>query len=452
VNDDNLIRTNISQQDNYLKVTAPDGATRYVWISNPDEKCSSGHPSIEELPVKDSPYLLPLDIAKGYNKQFWITVKVPDNASPGNYKGLIRLKTPKEMLMEIEFTLTVLPFKLDPPCCTSSIYYSGKLDKKGNGSLSSELKNELQLRKDFENMAEHGISNPVCYQPYDELLLKKYLDIKRDSGLIMSPFYYLEMGIYGELVNFNPSEVSSLEERVKKIIGLGKAYGMSEFYFYAIDEAKGDRLASQRQAWELIHKAGGKVFVAGIKGANFKLIGDVQDLLICEGELSREEAANWHSAGHKIWSYSNPQSGVKNPEIYRKNFGIRLWQYDYDGACTFAYQCSMGNIWNDFDYIKYRDHCFAYPAVDGVINTIAWEGYREAVKDAKYLTTLLNLITVLKKTSGSDTASLIEAERFIKELKSSDVATADIDEVRDRIIGYILLLQKKQGQNNVQKK
>ena len=69
----------------------------------------------------------------------------------------------------------------------------------------------------------------------------------------------------------------------------------------------------------------------------------------------------------KFSSYGNPQVGIENPEIYRKNYGFALWNAGYDGAMDFAYQYTEGtSIWNDYDApaydgTQYRDHVFAYP-------------------------------------------------------------------------------------------
>ena len=45
---------------------------------------------------------------------------------------------------------------------------------------------------------------------------------------------------------------------------------------------------------------------------------------------------------------------------------------------------------NDFDHERFRDHVFAYPTSAGVIDTIQWEGFREAVDDVRYLATLIS--------------------------------------------------------------
>ena len=40
-------------------------------------------------------------------------------------------------------------------------------------------------------------------------------------------------------------------------------------------------------------------------------------------------------------------------------------------------------------YPRYRDHVFAYPTTNGVIDTIQWEGFREGVDDTRYVASLI---------------------------------------------------------------
>lgn len=217
---------------------------------------------------------------------------------------------------------------------------------------------------------------------------------------------------------------------------------MSEVYFYGIDEALGDRLISQRAAWEAVREAGGKIFVSGYRGTNFETMGDIQDLIILSGPPSGKEAMDWHSAGRKIWCYDNPQGGIEDPELYRRNYGLLLWQMDYDGASTFPYHGSYGNTWNDFDGVL-RDQNFVYPTVDGVIDTIAWEGYREGIDDVRYLTTLLSLIEEAKKSaSASLRKSATTAEMYLNGLKIKDLSSCSLDDIRAEMVMHILHLKR----------
>ena len=80
------------------------------------------------------------------------------------------------------------------------------------------------------------------------------------------------------------------------------------------------------------------------------IVGDLLDVAVFAGPLNTTQAAQWHSYGKRIFSYANPQVGVENPEIYRKNYGFALWNAGYDGAMNYAYQHGYGpSIWNDYD-------------------------------------------------------------------------------------------------------
>ncbi|MFA6716854.1 MAG: glycoside hydrolase domain-containing protein, partial [Victivallaceae bacterium] len=414
LNDDSLVKVDTKKKENYLKLSFSEGE-KYTWISDPNEKSDKSYKLLKnnDFPVKDSAKLLPVDIPGGQNQQFWVTIKVPADAVPGIYRGKINLLQAGRNIGNFSLELKVLPFKLLLPYYVSSVYYRGRFSSQyPDGTISSELKTETQLKNELKNMAEHGVTNPTCYQPFkNKKLLKKYLSLRKLAGMDAKDFYYC-YGINVECGNSQKSR-EDLDKRVRSVLAFLKPYGIDEVYFYGRDEAKGDQLKAQRGFWDIIHKAGGKVFVAGTVNENFEKMGDIQDLSICAGKPSKEEAAKWHSKNHKIWCYFNPQGGVENPAVYRRNYGILLWQNDYDGACTFAYQASYGNIWNDFDSFM-RDETFVYPTVDGVIDTIAWEGYREGVDDVRYLTTLLHELDKAKKENKAEKRNIIlNAEKYL---------------------------------------
>ena len=433
--DDSLVRVDLAGQKNYVKLQSPQG-DKYVWISNPEEPEGDKIKilSTEEYPIKDSLSLLPVSISSNTNKQLWITIEVPEKARAGIYTGAIDFVHEDDVIASVPMRLRVLLFKLaQPKTCydleqdfISSIYYRGKLNSRyPQGSISSEFKSKGQLRAELKDMFAHGITNPTCYQGFDTELLAEYLKIRNEIGMAGKPLYYL-----GVSANSSP-------ETIKKVLDFVKPFGVSEVYFYGVDEASGERLKAQRSAWQATREAGGKVFVAGGKDRNFGAMGDIQDLHICAGSPSKEEAAKWHSVGHKVFCYANPQGGPENPELWRRNFGLLLWKADYDGACTYCYQHSFGNIWNDFDHYHYRDHTVAYPTLNGVIDTIALEGYREAIDDIRYATTLrLEIERAKRSGEGQVKKEALSAEKWLSEL---DV-TGDLDVIRSKIIDYILKL------------
>ena len=185
------------------------------------------------------------------------------------------------------------------------------------------------------------------------------------------------------------------------------------------------------------------MYASAWKEDPFEVMGSRLNVLVWSGGCQPEKAKQWHRAGSKIFSYSNPQVGVEEPLLYRYNFGLALWKADYDGAMDFAYQWAYGNIWNDFDSEKFRDHCFAYPTVNGVVGTIQWEGFREGVDDVRYITTLEKAIE-----AAGDSKPARAARHWLDDLKSKNArqkvswkaqepTAEDLNQVRVRTVSWI---------------
>ena len=168
--------------------------------------------------------------------------------------------------------------------------------------------------------------------------------------------------------------------------------------------------------------------------------GKLDAPVIANGPRSKSEVDAWHAAGARIFMYANPQVGNEQPAVYRQNYGLDLLLAGYDGAMDYAYQHAFGNIWNDFDDKDYRDHVFAYPTTHGVVDTVQWEGFREAVDDVRYLSTLIALDhsrskeQIFQWAKGAMTNGLAPAG-------CNRVSSPSMAEVREAIIEEILKVQ-----------
>lgn len=434
LNDDTLVRVDTEKKENYIKLNLPDGE-KYEWISDPTEISSRSLP-VNEFPVRDSPVLLPVDVPAGKNKQFWLTVHVPTEAGPGIYRGTIALDSPNASPGDLTLTVEVLPFELLPPYYTSSIDYHGRLVPDEKAAIGSWSKSREQFRNELADMVAHGLRNCQHYGIRKDIL-GDVLKIRAEVGMDNRTLYLKNTIPIGNPTD--PEALETIKYNVRDIIGFTRAYGTEVVYFYGIDERQGEELVVQRPAWEAVREAGGRIFVAG-GGDNIKMMGDIQDMHVRAGPPDREEVAKWHAYGHRIFCYANPQTGVENPVVYRRNFGLLLWKYDYDGAATNAYQHTFGATWNDFDHPSYRAHTIAYPTANGVIDTIAWEGYREGVDDVRYITTLEKAVEAAEKSGESGRSQTVaEAKSFLHDLKTgARVETDNLDTVRRDIITHIL--------------
>lgn len=191
--DDSLVK--VENGENYLKKTTGD----YVWISKVSTGTAMAIIPIADLPVKDGAILLPVNIPINTNKQFWVTVKIPDGAIAGSYQGNIQLKTFSGTIGEIQLKVEVLPIMLPRPDLTYSIYYRGRLTT--NGSISSEDKTEEQLRAELKDMLIHGVASPDVYPQGSDQNLKRVLGMCQELGLDIQTLYYLGLQIhsYGQI-------------------------------------------------------------------------------------------------------------------------------------------------------------------------------------------------------------------------------------------------------------
>lgn len=460
--DDDLIRTEKWFRQNFVKLQYPDGKKRWLWCSAPrvifpdgktvepwimsaDTVGSAEDSSATTKPIQDAATLQPVTVPKRTSKQFWITVQVPTDAKPGDYEGRIELRSQGQLLEALLLKVEVLPFVLEPNPLESSIYlhffgskgFIGlKLDEQGPGTVGADVRSVAQYRAELKNLLAHGVDNPTESVPLEQL--ETALQLRKEAGMKTDCLYHTFEGLGGW--ETKPVDI----ERLKKVVALAKRFGYKEVYLYGLDEAQGDRLKASRIELEKIHQAGARIFMAGLTpdlgGDNLGIVGDLQDLMVMSYIPRRAFADAWHARGHKIMSYANPQSGFEKPETYRRNYGLLLDKAGYDGGMTFSYYW-FG--WNDFNVCPpYRDHMFVYPTADGVIDTIAWEGYREGIDDLRYLATLRKAIGATDKFSPSKAKA---ARAFIE---SMDVQKTDLGALREGMIGWILALNRLTPEKN----
>lgn len=423
IKNDSLVRVNYEDQTNYLLIKNKSGKKRYVDISTPTEEFP------DDAIIEDSKSLLPFSLDGRTNRQIWLTMHIPEDAKPGKYTSRFRVSHSGGELWEFPIEIEVLPFKLDESRIAYSLYYHGALRDWKPRPFNCMDKTPKQLYLELKDMKEHGVLYPNNYQEIK--YLEKNIQIRNRAELPRERFYSTLLDWFKGTPQSEP-ELSALKKRILDFRSIVEKNGYKQLYIYGIDEARGKELLDQRAGWKLAHELGVKIFVAGYY-ETFQAMGDLLDLAIIQGPLDKEQAHLYHSKGNEIFSYSNPQVGQENPEIYRRNYGIALWLAGYDGAMDYAYQKNYKNMWNDFDYPRYREETFTYPTSDGLISTVQWEGFRQGVNDMRYLSTLLNRIEKLK-SKGRNVSAL---ENWVNSIDPSQ----DLDQLREQIIEKILSLK-----------
>ena len=103
-----------------------------------------------------------------------------------------------------------------------------------------------------------------------------------------------------------------------------------------------------------------------------------------------------HQNGYKIFAYMDPIAGTALPKIQRLTRGLGLWKVGLDGTMTWAYTHIHGN---DVTFADFDPNVDTLPSLmtslvfrgeEAPFDTLAFEGFREGVDDARYLATLLD--------------------------------------------------------------
>jgi hypothetical protein len=429
--DDGLVRVDIASESNYLRVTL---GNRKQYVNATTLGTSLPRSAL----VNDAKTFQPFAVAANTNKQIWLTVAVPLAASSGDYKGTISVRGSEgKVLATINVVLTVLPFDLAAPAIDYGIYYVGQLKQGTVSGINASDKSHAQYTAEMQNMLDHGVKYPTLFEPPSKML-GQALQIRKGVGLPADKIYIFGVET-GAKSYTDPKALSRLARDVTAYKNILSGYDYKELYIYGRDEARGPQLTAQRPAWELAHGLGVKVFAAcyptvwdvnsGYGAGAPSLVGDLLDLPVLGGGLQPQEVETWHKLSKKVFIYGNPHAGIEDPDVYRRNYGLAAICNGYDGVMDFAYQDDFGaDIWNDFSssplpgMAKQRSELYAYPTSDGVIDTIAWEGFREGVDDVRYLTTLA-------KTSGVSN---------YKSICKSLSLDGDLNSVRRAIINRII--------------
>ncbi len=421
--------------ENELWVTNTDGSNgRYINISTPSSVADPTFPDPRTIKFNDTEELQPFTLNNTY-KLLWSIVRIPESTPAGTYTSTITIKQGSTVVKSIPITVEVLPFDLSAPRELYGVYYHGKLIAGATDAsimpLDAHQKTHAQQTIELQDMFDHGVLYPGHYEN-DIRVLDDTLAIQNSIGFPKDRFYSL-----GLLVR-TYTTLSQVQAWQDVLVDYG--YDPTGLFMYGQDEAPGPELAELIDVTEnVVYAAGAKVFCA-IYSSAFDHVGNYMDAPIygygTHAPGIEKQIADWHSAGQEIYAYSDPQAGVENPEIYRRDYGLRMIELGFDGAFDYAYQKIYGVFWNDFDTktseSARREEAFTYPTTNGIVGTVQWEGYATAITDARYLATLKDIRDQLD-SEGEDVSAI---DNFIANINTDD----DLDTVRDSIIDEILSL------------
>jgi hypothetical protein len=452
LNDENLIKVDEEKQENYLKV-----GDEYRWVSYPLEKAEKGFNYLTE-PVADSPVLLPIRLTKGKNKQIWVTIKVPEDAKGGVYNGKINFIADGKPVGAMDLSVRVLPFTLPRPKTyynlendfLVSLYATTILNLAERFGLPQEEVEKRQMAI-YRNLRDHNIFHPRSERGIrkniaeDSAKLKRELEMLKEAGFDLNP-------VISSGWSYPLNDKETQEEFEARISALARTFketlGHDNVYITSWDEAGPDRIRIMREKTEFTNEQDLELWVTTAPGKHFELAGYIIEYANQGGWPKREVADRWHAVGAKVASYAGPHTGPENPDVFRRWEGMARYKAFFDGSYNYKYFSQLhptlwekqkANVWNDFLGGQFRGFNLVYPTSDGVIDTLAWEGFREGIDDIRYATKLKQ--EAARAIKSGNVKAKHAAKKALMWLELLDDQTADLNMARSEMIEYILKIQ-----------
>jgi len=458
LHDEALVKVDRKTRDNYLRIglAAPKAEkAEYRWISSPSRLEVPLNDHLD--PVQDAASLQPFSFAAGEFKQVWFTLHAP-KAAEGRYSGKVSVTVDGSPQGEIPIEVLVLPFELPEPMTNydskrryyASIYNNNSLRlycKKNGGDLERAKK---RLHREYVNMREHNLRYPILdgYHEGEDAFFTGQLEVYKEAGLGTDAIFGAVPGVplldwmtspevSGKPLATQPPplnlyrQIDRAADLVKKVIGDPVVYALGW------DEPAMNLLVAERLPWAYLARKGVKVFTTG-HAAHLSYNGYNEDFVNYGGSYSKAESAKWHAIGARITNYAAPHTGPENPDFVRRTHGLDNYLADCDGTANYMLN---GSPWNDFagEESNFRSFNMVYPAIDGPIDTIQWEGYREAIDDVRYATLLKTLANDAIATG--ETEKIYRGRMALQWLVLLDSKSCDLNAARAEMIAYILKLQ-----------
>ena len=437
LNDEDLIKVDTEKVANYARLTEADGTVTYRWLTAPraienrienaggyrlDETFCSMKPNFTDAPVFKGATL-----NEGEFKQFFLTVHADAKQSAGLYKGAIALKTKDgKNVGSIPVEVRVLPFVLPEPKTYFDIekdflvffceYISFELIRQINGN--DQALAEKQLLSLLKNFYRHGEVSPNHREDRP--------DINRAAGLKQQfAGCRMMLGRPADMRFHAKYTKDKLKKRYGKDFMLTGTWG---------DEYGLGTLKGIRPMVEIYKKEGYKFKINSRHGysAGCYLADIFWPPVNPDSSMYKAtDKLNFLGGDSYFGWYASQHVGVENPAFIRRQYGL--------GAYRGGFSCHL-NGYNDVRGSTYKSMNFVYGHGDGVLDTLAWEAFREGMDDIRYATKLQQLARSL--IGNKSYPAHAAAKKALKLLAEMDSDSFDLATARLEMINHIMILME----------
>ena len=407
LHDDALLEVDHKTQENYLRCDEKSG-TRYRWVSfGPSAVNHRGEGGIKNAWVHDAAALKPFAVRKDEFKQLMLTFRAGPEQKGGLYRGAFAVKAAGRKLFDLPVEVRVLDFALPLPATFRDLerrFFC--VPYMGN---QSPMTDERLAR----NMVAHNVRNCLLRKIVTRSDAEKAKAAFEKSGFDCE-YLFCALPSCGVRTSYPASDedanyvkhVNSKLEVEHAMEVLRSVFGANvKAYSYGIDEGSAKTVREERATWKNVHAAGGRTVVATQYHPYILFNLDFANVPRQPRQYKRSGADDYHAGnpdGIMGW-YADPHSGPENPDYARRLYGWQTWRNNYDCSCQYIL---FRDNWNDFwvpAEAFLRGLMLVYPQDGDILDTLQWEGVREAMDDVRYNTYLKQLVEKCRASKDVDT-------------------------------------------------
>ena len=346
-----------------------------------------------------------VDVPADTTQEFWLTLRVPDDAKAGLYKGTATLRAENAGEAVVPVSVEVLPFKLRRNERPVGMYWY-------EHKVAGTPLRDAQVR----DMLAHGMTTLTMGHLFPEVRneagrlvldvaeLQRFLQELKRLG-IEGPIPYHTSGLMTRLKAAFPGQSQDqldalYVEATRQLEAVSSRPDTPKLLYYPVDEIGNSPKRGEKAQHEC-------ALVARVPGAtsyitvnNYKAgekWGDTFDIWCGNIEYTGEQEARLLARGKRYMRYG--PAYLNDARKARNSCGFGFYRRPAEAMFYWHYQATGGDPFNDFDGSA-RDWCAAYPGAKGeLIPTIDWEALREGVDDMRYIATLKHYAALAAKTA-----------------------------------------------------
>jgi hypothetical protein len=378
--------------------------------------------SVEQFHGGDRNILMPLgrpwDMPAYQRELFWATVRVPDDAKPGTYRGAVNITSHGEKVGQVNLELEVLPVALPEPPYALGYNYSSP-------------KNPDALAAHLQDMRDHGMTTVgplynfhLPIHDEDTVELGEFIEAYAAAGFRQPLYFASPMSLtVGELTGYGP--VDSRRFQRKYISTMRKLHAEGQQHDVPVIFSIGDEFTNKgmlgveygeqlaRLTYEELPEI---VSTSDMNG--YEEVVRMAPYLDVATFNNGWDGADRHNKGKRLvnreFILGLQETGAipwfVNTGSGRFPFGLFFWKmakYGVKGKVEWYY--SLGN--NERGSVVRTEGTQVWP-------TVVYERSREGIDDLRYLCALEQAVAEAKK-AGQKQPEVAAAERLLKEIADS---------------------------------